>query len=208
VLRNRIGRRLHRSYNLKDPTFNLRNVMPSFATLNDRRGGQRLLRLLAPLLALAVSTPVLLADDGDHDQDHRDHGQFVDPIVGSWIVHVTIDTIEIANPPLNPPPVLPFKFDNVAALTADGITADFSPPSSTLYGPWEKVAPRTYRQKIVTVNEGGGNATAFTGPLVLNPQGDQISGPMRTIITDKNGQVTLEYSGTLLFNRITFTSTP
>jgi hypothetical protein len=131
-----------------------------------------------------------------------------DPIVGSWIVHVTVDTIEIANPPLNPPPVLPFKFDNVAALTADGITADFSPPSSTLYGPWEKVAPRTYRQKIVTVNEGGGNATAFTGPLVLNKEGDQISGPMRTIITDKNGQITLEYSGTLLFNRITFTSTP
>jgi hypothetical protein len=96
----------------------------------------------------------------------------------------------------------------VAALTADGITADFGPPSTTLYGPWEKVGPRIYRQKIVTVNEGGGNTTAFTGPLVLNQQGDQISGPMRTIVTDKNGQVTLEYSGTLLFNRITFTSTP
>ena len=51
-------------------------------------------------------------------------------------------------------------------------------------------------------------ATAFTGPLVLNKEGDQISGPMRTIITDKNGQIILEYSGTLLFNRITFTSTP
>jgi hypothetical protein len=158
-------------------------------------------RLVALLLALAVSTPVLLADDGDHDR-------FVDPIVGSWIVHVTIDTIEIIIPPPNPPPVLPIKFDNVAALTADGITADFSPPSTTLYGPWEKVGPRIYRQKIVTVNEGGGNTTAFTGPLVLNQQGDQISGPMRTIVTDKNGQVTLEYSGTLLFNRITFTSTP
>jgi hypothetical protein len=110
--------------------------------------------------------------------------------------------------PLNPPPVLPATFDNVAALTADGITADFSPPSNTLYGPWEKIAPRTYRQKIVTANEGGGNVTAFTGPLVLNKQGDQISGPMITIVTDKNGQITLEYSGTLLFNRITFTSTP
>jgi hypothetical protein len=164
-----------------------------------------LCRLLALLLALAVSTPVLLADDEDHD---RDHDRFVDPIVGSWIVHVTVDTIEIQNPPLNPPPVLPAKFDNVAALTADGITADFSPPSNTLYGPWEKVAPRTYRQKIVTANEGGGNVTAFTGPLVLNKQGDQISGPMITIVTDKNGQITLEYSGTLLFNRITFTSTP
>ena len=164
-----------------------------------------LCRLLALLLALAVSTPVLLADDEDHD---RDHDRFVDPIVGSWIVHVTIDTIEIIIPAPNPPPVLPIKFDNVAALTADGITADFGPPSTTLYGPWEKVGPRIYRQKIVTVNEGGGNTTAFTGPLVLNQQGDQISGPMRTIVTDKNGQVTLEYSGTLLFNRITFASTP
>jgi hypothetical protein len=160
-----------------------------------------LCRILALLLALAVSTPVLLADDRDHDR-------FVDPIVGSWIVHVTIDTIEIIIPAPNPPPKLPIKFDNVAALTADGITADFGPPSTTLYGPWEKVGHRIYRQKIVTVNADGGNTTAFTGPLVLNQQGDQISGPMRTIVTDKNGQVTLEYSGTLLFNRITFSSTP
>jgi hypothetical protein len=67
--------------------------------LYDRRGGKRLIRLLALFLALAVSTPVLLADDGDHDQDHRDHGQFVDPIVGSWIVHVTIDTFTSVPPP-------------------------------------------------------------------------------------------------------------
>src|ERR1700745_1290305 len=36
----------------------------------------------------------------------RSQGQG-DPIVGSWIVHVTVDPIEIANPPLTPPPVLP-----------------------------------------------------------------------------------------------------
>ncbi len=60
--------------------------------LYDRRGGKRLIRLLALLLALAVSTPVLLADDGDHDR-------FVDPIVGSWIVHVTIDTFTSVPPP-------------------------------------------------------------------------------------------------------------
>ena len=170
------------------------------SSLPDRCCGKTLIRLSALLLALAVSTSVLLADDGDHDR-------FVDPIVGSWIVHVTIDTIEIMIPPENPPPVLPIKFDNVAALTADGITADFGPPS-TIIGPWEKVAPRTYRQKIVTVNEDHSITTAFTGPLILNQQGDQISGPMRTIVTDTSGQVTLEFSGTLLFNRITFTSTP
>ena len=50
-------------------------------------GGTRLFRLLALLLALAVTTPVLLGEDGNHD---RDQGRFVDPIVGSWIVHVTV----------------------------------------------------------------------------------------------------------------------
>jgi hypothetical protein len=84
----------------------------------DRCGGQRLLRLLALLLPLAFSTPVLLADDEHHDQDHRES---VDPIVGSWIVHVTIDTLD-PNPDHIP---LPIKLDNVANLGADGNTTDF-----------------------------------------------------------------------------------
>jgi hypothetical protein len=39
------------------------------SNLYDRRGGQRLSRLLALLLALAVAVPLLLAEDsnGDHD---------------------------------------------------------------------------------------------------------------------------------------------
>jgi hypothetical protein len=45
----------------------------------------------ALLLALAVAAPVLLAEDSDHDHDN-DRGRFVDPIVGSWIIHVTVDT--------------------------------------------------------------------------------------------------------------------
>jgi hypothetical protein len=43
--------------------------MPSFTafpTLADRCGGKTLIRLLALLLALAVSTPVLLAQEWDH----------------------------------------------------------------------------------------------------------------------------------------------
>jgi hypothetical protein len=40
--------------------------MPSFSTLDDRRGGKGLLRLLALLLALAVSAPVLRAQEWDH----------------------------------------------------------------------------------------------------------------------------------------------
>ena len=172
----------------------------------DRRAGQPLLRLLALLLALAVSTPVLLADDRDHDHDQRDHGRSVDPIVGSWIVHVTLDTLD-PNPDHVP---LPFKaVDNVANLGADGNTADFSPPSTTLYGPWVKVGDRIYRQKIVTVNADRTITTAFTGPLVLSPDGNQISGPMHTFVTDPNdGHIIVQWSGPLVFDRIKFSLAP
>jgi hypothetical protein len=67
---------------LKDPTFNLRNVMPSLPTLDDRRGGNRLLQLLAPLLALAVSTSLVPAQEWDHI-DGRD--KVHDP-TGAWLV--------------------------------------------------------------------------------------------------------------------------
>src|SRR2546429_9620700 len=113
--------------------------MPSFATLTDRRSGKRLIRLFALLLALAVSAPVLLADDGDHDRDHRDHkrddGRFVDPIVGPWIIHITLDTF---TPTPNPP--LPPKFDNMTAFWEDGITTSSDPTQGTSYGVWEKAA--------------------------------------------------------------------
>jgi hypothetical protein len=60
--------------------------MPSFATLDDRRGGKRLLRLLALLLALAVSTPVLLAQEWD--QDHLNGPHKVHDPTGAWIATV------------------------------------------------------------------------------------------------------------------------
>jgi hypothetical protein len=67
-------------------------------------GSKSVLRLLALSLSLAVASSALLADDGDHDQDHRDHGQSVDAIVGSWIVHVTINTLD-PNPDNLPLPI-------------------------------------------------------------------------------------------------------
>lgn len=45
-------------------------------------------RWLALLLAVAVLTPLLLADDGDDRQS-------VDPIVGCWIVHVTVHAVTL-----------------------------------------------------------------------------------------------------------------
>jgi hypothetical protein len=134
------------------------------------------------------------------------HQGFVDPIVGSWIVHVTLNTLD-PNPDKLP---LPFTVDNVANLGADGNTADFDPPSRSLYGPWVKVGPRTYFQKIVSVDNNNHTiTTAYTGPLTLNQQGDQISGPMHTIVTDANdGHIIQQWSGPLVFDRIKFSFPP
>jgi len=134
------------------------------------------------------------------------HQGFVDPIVGSWIVHVTLDTLD-PNPNHVPLPLQ--AVDNVANLGADGNTADFSPPSTSLYGPWVKMGPRTYFQKIVSVDNDNHNmTTAFTGPLVLNQQGDQIDGPMHTFVTDKDGHIIQQWSGPLHFERIKFSFAP
>jgi hypothetical protein len=136
------------------------------------------------------------------------HQGFVDPIVGSWIVHVEIDTFI---PPIDGV-TLPLKVDNVANLGADGNTADFDPgpPSRNLYGPWVKVGDRIYRQKIVSVdNMNHTITTAYTGPLILNEQGDQIRGPMHTIVTDANdGHIIQQWSGPLVFDRIKFSLPP
>jgi hypothetical protein len=56
--------------------------MPSFATLHGSRGCKRLFRLLALLLALAVSTPVLFAEEWDHING-RDKAN--DP-TGAWLI--------------------------------------------------------------------------------------------------------------------------
>ena len=58
--------------------------MPSFATLHDRGGGKRLLRLLALLVALAVSTPLLLAQEWDHD--HLNGRDKVHDPTGAWLI--------------------------------------------------------------------------------------------------------------------------
>jgi len=111
--------------------------MPSFSNFHDRSGGKRVIQLLALLLALAVAIPVLLAEDSDHDHNNgSDHGRFVDPIVGSWIIHVTVVTF---TPTPSPPP--PFKFDNLAAFWEDGIITTSDPSFGTGYGVWKKSGP-------------------------------------------------------------------
>jgi hypothetical protein len=59
------------------------------SNLYDRRGGQRLSRLLALLLALAVAVPLLLAEDSNGDHDNPRVGMLGEfkkkSLVGSWV---------------------------------------------------------------------------------------------------------------------------
>jgi hypothetical protein len=153
-------------------------------------------------LRFAVAAPSLLAEDGDHDHD-RDHGRFVDPIVGSWIIHIHVTNF---TPTPNPPP--PFDFDNLTAFWEDGITTSSDPTQGTSYGVWKKVGPRMYLTKIIQVNSNGTITTVFGGPTILNPQGDQMTGPFHGFDTDPAGKVIDQFSGTVVDDRITFGSTP
>jgi hypothetical protein len=153
-----------------------------------------LCRLLALLLALAVAAPVLLAQDHDND---RDQGRFVDPIVGSWIVHVTVD---------NPPPAL--KVDNLSAFLAEGIIINSDPTEGTSCGVWKKTSPSTYFVKFIQINPEG-TITTISGPTILNPEGNQQQGTFQGKVTDSTGQtVFAQFSGRTKLNRITFTSKP
>ena len=177
--------------------------IPSVSNLHCYCGRKRLTRLFALFLALAVATPVLLAEDGDHDND-RDQGRFVDPIVGSWIVHVTVTSPEGVPP-----------FDNLTAFFADGTTLSSDPVEGTGYGVWKRVAPRTYSSKFLTIvppNFGnvpaGSIDTLIGGPIRLNLQGDELRGPFHGFQTDPSGKVIAQFEGTAVLDRISFTSNP
>ena len=96
--------------------------MPSYARLDNCRSGKNVGRLLALLLALTIPAPLLLAGD---DGRNNDRGRLVDPIVGSWIIHVTVDKV---TPPPVPPDPQPPSSSTISPLS--GKMA--SPPVQTL----------------------------------------------------------------------------
>jgi hypothetical protein len=185
--------------------------MPSFFTLDNRRGGKSLIRLLALLLALAVAAPVLLADEQDYgqDRDHHDQGprRDTDSIVGSWVVQV------FPNPPAPPPmPNMPHN-KNLFTCTADGGSLNSDPTFGTGHGVWKKVAPRTFAVKFLTLIPPGFDppyppealATTSSEPLTLNLHGDEIRGPFKVVLTHPvTGQELLSFDGTVVLTRIKF----
>ena len=139
-----------------------------------------------------------------------DQGQFVDPIVGSWLVHATIDTF---TPTPNPPP--PFSFIDISAFLENGIIINSDLTEGTAYGVWKRSGPpRTYNAKflfVVPPGLGYPPGTIQTGlpyNLVLNPQGTQATGPFHGFDTGPDGKVIDQFSGTAVLDRISFSSTP
>lgn len=162
----------------------MKKVMPYLCNLYNRWSNKRLIRLLAVLLALAVQAPVLLGGDDDHDRNtDREHGRFVDPIVGSWIVEVAP----------NPPGPLPFK--NLVTTTEDGGNIN-SDPTFGGHGLWKKVGPKTYAIKFSTIVPPGLDPpfpsetilTVSSEALILNLQGDDLEGSFKTVFTLPKGQ--------------------
>ena len=87
--------------------------------------------------------------------------------------------------------------------------------SGTAYGVWKRSGPpRTYDFKFLWVVPPGPTyppGTIETGlpyNLVLNPQGTQLTGPFHGFSTGPDGKVIDQISGTVVIDRISFTSNP
>jgi hypothetical protein len=171
--------------------------MPSYSRLDTCWSVKDLGRLLTVFLALTISAPLLLAGDDGRNND-REHGRFVDPIVGSWIIHIHVATITSGS--------LPPDSDNISAFWEDGITTSSDPVQGTAYGVWRKLGPRMYATKIVQLNDGGTRVTIeATGELI----GDKMTASFQGKVTDSTGKTVLaQFTGTVVDDRITFQSTP
>jgi hypothetical protein len=143
-------------------------------------------------------------ENGGRDAEH---GRFVDPIVGSWIIHITVKSFSFTDPTATPPP-RPLLFDNLTAFWEDGNTTSTDATQGTSYGVWKKMGPRTYCTRIIQVNPSGTITTVFGDGGVLTPQGDEMAGPFHGFETDTTGKIIDKFSGTVTDNRITFHSTP
>jgi hypothetical protein len=166
------------------------------------------------LVTASIGLYLALPDRGlaQNDQGQNDQG-FLDPFVGSWLVHATIDH---ATPPQGFP--LPFEFDALQANFEDGTVITTVIAGAPAHGVWKRSGPpRTYFLKFLYIPSGpqyppGTIGTGLPGPLIFTqgtqPPFTQMTGPFHGFDTAPDGTVIDTVSGTVVIDRISFTSSP
>ena|SRR5208282_770 len=158
-------------------------------------------------VSLGLYLGLSVCGSAQNNQGQNDQG-FLDPFVGSWLVHATVDMSTI------PGLLLPFEFDALQANFEDGTVIATVIAGAPAHGVWKRSGPpRTYEVKFLYFPSGpqyppGTIGTGLPGPLILNPQGTQLTGPFHGFDTGPDGTVIDTLSGTVVIDRISFTSSP
>src|SRR5437899_12703372 len=120
-------------------------------------------------------------------------------IVGSWVVDV------FPNAP-GPPP-----FKNLGTFTQDGGDINSSPSFGGGHGAWKKLGDKTYAVRFLTLVPPGFDppfpeqtiVTVFSDPLTLNKDGDEMTGPFKTVFSHPiTGAELASFEGTVVLTRI------
>jgi hypothetical protein len=165
---------------------------------------RRWLVLAIASLGLYLGLPVC----GLAQNDQGQNAQGLDPFVGPWLVHATILT---DTPDFVP---LPFEFDALEANFEDATVIATVIAGAPAHGVWKRSGPpRTYEVKFLYFPSGpqyppGSIGTGLPGPLILNREGTQLTGPFHGFDTGPDGTVIDAFSGTVVIDRISFTSSP
>ena len=116
-------------------------------------------------------------------------------IVGAWIVE---------GQPDGAPP-----FTNVGTINRDGTTANADPLFGAGHGAWERIGPRRFAVRFVTITSPfnpvlPNTVITVNGELRLRWSRDSATGTFETTFTDLNGNPVMPPStGTVEFTRIT-----
>ena len=159
------------------------------------------------LASISVYLGLSVCGLAHNDQGQNDQG-FLDPFVGSWLVHATVDMSTIAGLP-----PLPFEFDALEANFEDGTVIATVVAGAPAHGVWKRIGPGTYDVKFLYFPSGpqyppGTIGTGLPGPLILNWAGTQLTGPFHGFSAGPDGNVIDTLSGTVVIDRISFTSNP
>ena len=149
-------------------------------------------------IAILIVTGVLLVLCGALHPDNALAGE--KSIVGSWVVQVTI----LSPPDIPPSTALVTYTKDHNVINTDG------PTGGTGHGAWKKVEDRTFALKHLTLVSPSFNlpfpplsTITTSADLILNEEGDEITGSFQAVVTDPTGAILVVADGTMIQTRIT-----